>query len=132
MSPAAPSISATCSLFVVRRLIASCCPSASSSPWSDSASASCGCSSSCWAKPALGLTAGLGLGGPLKLTGGFGGAAAATPAVSVRPTMGGTTAAGADVGPQTSVVDVDVIARAPAFAVTVSGQVCALGSFGQV
>src|SRR5947209_332628 len=132
MSPAAPSISAACSLFVVRRLIASCCPSASSMPWSDSASASCGCCSSCCANPALGLTAGLGLGGPLKLTGGFGGAAAATPVVSATPTTGGTTAAGAEVGPQTSVADVDVIERAPALAVMVSGQVCALGSLGQV
>src|SRR3954451_11163688 len=131
MSPAAPSISAARSLSVVRRLIASCWPSASSKPWSDSASASCGCCSSCWAKPALGLTAGLGLGGPLKLTGGFGGAAAATPAVSVSPTTGGATE-GAVVGPQTSVAVVEVMARAPALAVIVSGQLCALGSLGQV
>src|SRR5947209_7424097 len=131
MSPAAPTISATCSLFVVRRLIANCCPSASSSPWSDSASASCGCCSSCWAKPALGLTAGLGFGGPLKLAGGLGGAAAATPAVSVSATAGGG-GDGAPTGPQTRVADVDVIDRAPALAVMVSGQVCALGSLGQV
>src|SRR3954447_4281256 len=120
MRPAAPSIHAAYSLSAVRRrLIASCCPSASSRPWSDSANASCGCSSSCWAKPALGFTAGLGLKLALTLVGGLGGAAGATPAVSVRATAGATT--GGAGGPQTRVVDVDVTERAPALAVTVIG-----------
>src|SRR3954454_23349027 len=131
MRPAAPSIQAACSLSAVRRrLIASCCPSASSRPWSDSASASCGCSSSCCAKPALGFTAGLGLKLALTLVGGFGGAAGATPAVTVNA-IAGATIAGV-VGPQTSVVGVEVTEREPALAVTVSGYVCGFASFGQV
>src|SRR4051794_41766793 len=130
MRPAAPSIHAAYSLSAVRRrLIASCCPSASSRPWSDSASASCGCSSSCWAKPALGFTAGLGLKLPLTLVGGFGGAAGATPAVSVSASAGATTGGG--VGRHTGGVDGHVTERAPALGGTGLGEGCGLARLGQ-